>query len=372
LLVAGLTLSVASLLNFSVLALHLPMGLFALFWLIAHPDRYRRHWRELIVECFVFLAGLASCWIVYQVAFGIGFLDIWRVSMSYHLGLDRSYWTWLFYHLYDFFVFLGIPLTLLLLIVSARAMRNLLRLVACRSHHTIDALTLGFVLGLLILDISGVNQGEVARVWAFLTPFATLVAAHGLARLRLGRRGFALVAFLLALQLLTFNTFLRVITTGLTDPLPRAHAFKRPDITHSLDARFSVDGTDTIALLGYDLEPESPVPGDTLHLTLYWQALKPMTQSYTVFTHLVGPDAQLIGQQDNMPLRDAAPTTCWLPGEVIADPYEFLIDSQTSPGNYVLATGFYSWSTGERLPISGDAVIADNCVTLPRILIGER
>ena len=52
-------------------------------------------------------------WIVYEIVLGTGFLDIWRVSMSYHLGLDRDYGLWLAYHLYDFFAFLGVPLALL-------------------------------------------------------------------------------------------------------------------------------------------------------------------------------------------------------------------------------------------------------------------
>ena len=372
LLAAGFTLSIASLLNFSVLALLLPLGLFALFWLIAHPDRYRRHWRRLIADALLFCLGLASLWIIYQLAFGVGLLDIWRVSMSYHLGLNRSYWTWLFYHLYDFFVFLGIPLALLFVVASIKAVRDLFRFAKRHTPSAIDPLTLGFASGLLLLDLSGVARGEVARVWIFLTPFAALIAARGLARLRLGRRGFFLVACLLALQLFTFNTFLRVVTTGLDDPPSRAHIFAPPPIAHPLDARFSADGADAIALLGYDLEPESPAPGDTLRLTLYWQALRPLTRPYNVFTHLLNLEGQLVGQQDNMPLRDTAPTTCWLPGEIIADPYDIPIDPQTLPGDHVLATGFYFWMTGERLPVSGSAAATDDRILLPPISIGAR
>jgi hypothetical protein len=189
----------------------------------------------------------------------------------------------------------------------------------------------------------------------------------------------------MALQLFTFNTFLRVVTTGLTDPPFRARHFDvdqdntLPPITHPLSARFSVENADSIALLGYDLDPDTSVDtvdtvdtGDTLHLTLYWQSLKPMTQPYTVFTHLVGPDGQLAGHQDNMPLQDTGPTTCWIPGEVIADSYDIPINPQAPSGDYVLETGFYLWETGERLPASGPTTTPDHRVILTHILIGER
>jgi len=361
---SGLTLSFASLLNFSVLTLLLPMGLFALFWLLAHPDRYRHHWAGALADTLVFLIGLASFWIIYQWAFGAGFFDVWRVSMSYHLGLGRSYWTWLGYHLYDFFTFLGLPLALLFLVALAKGLCDLRR-------RRYDTLALGCALGLLLLDLSGTARGEVARVWLFLTPFAVLAAARGLARLRLrqsSNAGFVLVACLLALQLFTFNTFLRVVTTGLTDPPSRTRTFAPPPLAHSLGARFG----DSIALLGYDLSPDMPVAGDPLHLTLYWQSLRPMTQSYTVFTHLIDPDSHLAGQQDNVPLRSTAPTTCWVPGEIIADPYDVPINSQTPPGNYTLETGLYLWETGERLPAAGPTTTPDRRVVLTQVLVKKR
>jgi len=393
LLAAGLTLSLASLLNFGNLALLLPMALFALFWLRTQPS-VTSNLQSLISNLLAFLVGLTSPWLIYQFAFGTGFLDIWRVSMSYHLGLDRGYWTWLGYHLYDFFVFLGLPLALLFLIALVKATRDLLQPITCRSplaarrrysrhpQSAIDTLTLSFALGLLLLDLSGTSRGEVARVWLFLTPFAVISAARGLTRLRLGRPGLVLVTFLMALQLFTFNTFLRVVTTGLTDPPFRARHFDvdqdntLPPITHPLSARFSVENADSIALLGYNLDPDASVDtvdtGDTLHLTLYWQSLKPMTQPYTVFTHLVGSDEQLAGHQDNMPLRDTGPTTCWVPGEIIADPYDIPINPQAPSGDYVLETGFYLWETGERLPASGPAATPDHRIILTHILIGER
>jgi hypothetical protein len=359
LLAAGVVLSCASLLSFGLLAILMPMGFWALFWLLANRDD--RHWGQLLMDALIFGAGLAFLWVLYQLAFGTGFTGIWRVSMRYHLGLTRSYWTWLGYHLYDFFSFLGLPLGLLFLVASLMAVRDL------RGGRRVQALPLAVGLGLLLLDLSGTARGEVARVWLFLTPFATLAAACGLSQLY-HRRHLALIATLLAAQLLTFNAFLRVVTTGVTDPPARERVFAPPPIAHPLEAQAG----DQILLLGYDITPQPIRPGETLHLTLYWQALAPMRRAYHVFTHLLGPEDQQAGQQDNMPLGGAAPTTCWVPGEVIADPYEIVVGSEVAPGEYTLETGFYLLETGQRLPTSGPAAAPEGRIILTTVSVVER
>jgi hypothetical protein len=391
-LAAGLAVSAASLLSFSIVALLLPMGIFAALWLSAQPAE-TRNLSSVAIILFAFVLGLVSPWVLYRLAVGTGFVEIWRVSMAFHLGLDRGRETWLAYHLYDFFVFLGIPLALLFLVALVRALRESSRCVAARLPHSAklsspqgvdgrpiltvaSAMTLALALGLLALNLSGTSRGEVARVWLFLTPFAVLAAAHGLALLKLSPWGSAVAPVLLAVQLFTFNAFLRVVTTGLSDPPSRAHTYGLdrvlPSITRPLSARFTEGGAEAIALLGYDVEPEMPLAGNTLQVTLYWQSLRPLVGQYTVFTHLVGPDDQLVGQQDNVPLRGEAPTTCWRPGEIIADPYEIAIPPGATSGTYSLETGFYTFPTGERMPVTGPTVAADQRVVLASVSIGER
>jgi hypothetical protein len=384
---AGFVLSLASLLNFSVLAILLPMGLFALLWWLSEPPATRLGLAVLAGHLVAFSIGLVPVWIAVQIAFGTGFLDIWRVSMGYHLSLERDYWTWLFYHLYDFFIFLGLPLALAFLVAMGFGVTDLAGTRKPSPHASvsgsaagerhprrrrIDTLALGFALGLLLLDISGTSRGEVARVWLFLTPFAVIVATRGLTRLRLSARGLAVVTSLLALQLFTFNTFLRVVNTGLSDPPDRPRTYTPPTIAQPVNARFEIDGVEAVALLGYQLEPQTPTPGDTLRLTLYWQALAPIAHPYTVFSHLLGPDGQLISQQDNMPLRNTAPTTCWIPGEIIADPYDLPISPHVIPGDYTLETGLYLWETGERLPVTGPKATPDGRIILAEVALGER
>lgn len=358
LLAAGLALSMASFFSFGILALLLPMGCWALLWIITHHQD--RSWPWLLTGALAFGAGLISLWAVYQIAFGTGFLEIWRVSMSYHLGLNRSYWLWLGYHLYDFFVFLGLPLALSFLASLPGAFRD-------RGRNQAALLPLGFGVGLVLLDLSGVARGEVARVWLFLTPFAAIAAAYGLSHFYRDLRGVALIALLLAAQLLVFNAFLRVVTTGLEDPPAREPVFSPPPIASPLEA----DLGSRIRLLGYDVESRQIQPGETIDLTLYWQPTAPLSRTYTVFTHLMGPEGQLAAQQDNMPVRGTLPTTCWVPGEVIIDPYDITVGPEVEPGDYSLETGLYILETGKRLPVRGSEAAFDDRVILTTVSVVE-
>jgi hypothetical protein len=60
-----------------------------------------------------------------------------------------------------------------------------------------------------------------------------------------------------------------------------------------------------------------------------------------------------------MPLHNQAPTTCWIPGEIITDPYTLTLPSDAPLGTYTLYTGMYFWKTGERLPVEGPNVTPD-------------
>ena len=54
----------------------------------------------------------------------------------------------------------------------------------------------------------------------------------------------------------------------------------------------------------------------------------------------------------------AAPTTTWLPGEILTDPYTLQLPPNLPPGVYRFIAGMYNATTGQRLPVStgGDFV----------------
>ncbi|HID64983.1 MAG TPA: Stk1 family PASTA domain-containing Ser/Thr kinase [Anaerolineae bacterium] len=108
---------------------------------------------------------------------------------------------------------------------------------------------------------------------------------------------------------------------------------------------------DEVLLVSCDLDRVEFRPGETVQLTLHWQALREMSEDYTVFVHLTQADGQLVSQQDIQPLGGAKPTTSWIPGEMVDDPYELAIPVGASPGIYWLKVGMYSQNTMKRLPV---------------------
>jgi len=136
-------------------------------------------------------------------------------------------------------------------------------------------------------------------------------------------------------------------TWGGAKPVLRERRFTVPEIEHPLEATLG----DQVRFLGYDLSPPPYKRGETLHLTLYWQATTRMEESYTVFVHLLDKDGIMGGQWDSVPGSGLLPTNSWLEGEVIADEYEVPIRAGAPPGEYLIEIGMYEASTGERLEV---------------------
>lgn len=120
-----------------------------------------------------------------------------------------------------------------------------------------------------------------------------------------------------------------------------------PPIQHTHEANFSGQ----IKLLGYTLEAEEIKPGDSVQLTLYWQGLSNIKTNYSVFTHLIDENEQIMGQKDNYPVSGLYPTTEWTPGEKVVDRYEIVTGPEIPPGEYSIEIGLYELDGGERLPI---------------------
>jgi 4-amino-4-deoxy-L-arabinose transferase-like glycosyltransferase len=126
-----------------------------------------------------------------------------------------------------------------------------------------------------------------------------------------------------------------------------------------------------IQLLAYQLEEERIPPGGTLHLTLYWRALEPPGQDYTVFTHLYDGSDHIWGQKDNPPVGGTYPTSQWRAGETIVDRYYIILKPETPPGDYRLVVGVYNSVTGARLAVTGEArrLLSDHRILLAGVRV---
>lgn len=121
-------------------------------------------------------------------------------------------------------------------------------------------------------------------------------------------------------------------------------------------------------LLGYDLDPTTGRPGDTLHVRLYWQADAPIDRGWTVFTHLLDSNDQIRAQEDAVPDHGKRPTTSWAPGETIVDAHDLVVQPGAPSGSQRIEVGLYDAATGERLKtLNGeDRVLLDEPVLVGR------
>ncbi len=139
-------------------------------------------------------------------------------------------------------------------------------------------------------------------------------------------------------------------------------------VPQKLDANLGAQ----IQLMGFEAESLQVSPGDTLQLTLYWQARQSLAQDYTVFLHLAARDGPPHAQDDGQPRDGSYPTSFWDAGEVVADTRTLSVPGSLAPGEYPLIAGMYLLETGERLPslaedgtVEGDAVLLDTLTILP-------
>jgi hypothetical protein len=124
---------------------------------------------------------------------------------------------------------------------------------------------------------------------------------------------------------------------------------------------------DQVQLTGYTVEPGSPRPGQPLRLTLYWQALAPMSKDYTVFVHL-RQNGGNVAQADHLPLGTLFPTSMWPVGETIRETSDLFLPPELDPGSYELWAGLYLLETGERLPVQNDGS-GENAVRLGQLVV---
>lgn len=108
---------------------------------------------------------------------------------------------------------------------------------------------------------------------------------------------------------------------------------------------------DEVLLRACDLGNDRLKPGELLRFTLYWRALRPMQENYTVFVHVARADGSILAQRDVQPRGGAHPTSSWVTDEWVADPYEVSIPSDAPLDIYWLKVGMYSQATMQRLPV---------------------
>jgi hypothetical protein len=100
---------------------------------------------------------------------------------------------------------------------------------------------------------------------------------------------------------------------------------------------------DSVLLLGYDLDDSRVQGGGEIRLTLYWQCLKPMEESYHIYLRLLNPVYRVWGEQSAPPLSPwgELSTNQWEAGLMYRDDRTIEFLPGTPPGVYRLGLSLY-------------------------------
>jgi 4-amino-4-deoxy-L-arabinose transferase-like glycosyltransferase len=119
-------------------------------------------------------------------------------------------------------------------------------------------------------------------------------------------------------------------------------------------------------LLGYGLEPETAVPGETLVVTLYWQVTGETAENYPLFVQLVDSNGRRIAGRDTHAGLGRYPTSRWQTGEIMADTIPLPIPTATDGPTGVLLTMGLRDEDGRLLPTDNH----QTTITLGTIRLG--
>ncbi len=108
----------------------------------------------------------------------------------------------------------------------------------------------------------------------------------------------------------------------------------------------SVSFGDRMGITGYDLSQRTAGPGETITLTLEWQALRPMAEDYTVSVQFIDDMQRKAAQNDSPPLGGAAPTITWGRDEIVKDDVGLTVFPDAAPGAYGVQVAVYRHAEG--------------------------
>jgi hypothetical protein len=106
----------------------------------------------------------------------------------------------------------------------------------------------------------------------------------------------------------------------------------------------------SIALRGH-AAPHRVVAGETMTVTLAWEAQSQPEADLVAFVHVWTPgDDQPLAQHDSRPRQGWLPTTAWQAGERVIDAHPVAIPDDAPPGRHPLWAGLYHAADGARPP----------------------
>lgn len=189
---SGLTLFLGIFFNLSLLPLVIFLGI---FFLLRNCIQKKIQVKYILKSGFFFSLGFILLPLILYFLFHFDFIHMLKIIMGSVPDIHtRSYKIWIFYNLYDFFIFSGIPIAVIFFLSIKKLFLN----------H----LLIAFLVMLLVLNFSGSIRGETGRILVIFMPFMALIAAGFTTNnLKFTTRQFGIFLALQALQILVMQEF---------------------------------------------------------------------------------------------------------------------------------------------------------------------
>jgi hypothetical protein len=200
--IAGIVLFVGIFFNLSLVP---PLILFFLYFLLHEKAQIAKHFFEVLKKGLAFVFGLLLPFLFLFVCCGFNFIQVTQTIMKHVPDIhSRSYTIWIFYNLYDFFIFAGLPAAIAYFAAVKTSVGNSL----IKKWKKIDPLLVAFTGMLLIVNFSGSIRGETGRIWIPYVPFLVLIISGFLTNeCKISTKTFTVIILLEALQLLVMQEF---------------------------------------------------------------------------------------------------------------------------------------------------------------------
>jgi hypothetical protein len=136
-----------------------------------------------------------------------------------------------------------------------------------------------------------------------------------------------------------------------------------PNIAHD-KRKAPVQYGAAVKLVGYQIVPEAPQPGETVTLLTAWEITAPITEPLVLFAHLLDDQGTLIDQNDRLD----APNWQWQAGDRFIQTHDLLLPDSAGTSAHVIALGWYTRRDVTRLPVQisdGEPGLSATRILLP-------
>lgn len=214
------------------------------------------------------------------------------------------------------------------------------------------ALTLVILWGIIVfvgwLSWTRTTWSSQGRLVFYALPSFSILMAAGLAAW-LPRRiaPFALGGLSVAMGIMAAAMPFAVIAPAYMRPSQLSPA-QAANIPQRADVTFG----GALTLLGYDMPRVSLQPGDSVTITLYWQALKPLERDWSIFVHLLDENDVEVQDKDKgqaYPGRGNLPATTLVPGQTWAESWVMPVQPTAfAPARLTCEVGLFDMASPQR------------------------